>query len=540
MRSVMLVDDDYPVLELLQETIPWEALGLRVAGCFENGAAALEASLRAMPDILITDIGMPKMDGLELISLMKKRNANLRVLILSCHSEFEYAKRALQLQVHDYLIKDTLTPEDLIPLLEKFTASLNEEQRQDVEKDRLRLAADRSRDVMRERWMQATLNQPILQKVRWIEELESFGLPAAGRNILPTAGFIDGLRQARQRFASDDILRFAVSNVIDEVLEGSADHALSFPYESGKWFVLHSFRPTLTVNGYDETRRLLEHVQDALYRCLKISMSFMIGGLCRSHDDVKRSAQALLASEEQRFYRSMGEMMSVQSSYPTEAADLFAYYDEASEAFLEQVMKHDSESIHAKTAEWIRFIRSKRYPPGLVKEWFLKLLLDLRLKQHALCAFRSSLSAESLHKDAAEIESLPELQDWLVGQLLMLAAAIQKNRYASHRKEVQEACEYVAAHLDQRISLEEVAGSLHLNASYFSRLFKKETGETFIEYVIRTKIDRAKQLLDQTAYPVVKITEMLGYDNQSYFIKLFKGCTGMTPMDYRNRSLRSG
>ena len=96
-----------------------------------------------------------------------------------------------------------------------------------------------------------------------------------------------------------------------------------------------------------------------------------------------------------------------------------------------------------------------------------------------------------------------------------------------------EACKYVSLNLGRRISLEEVAARLHLNPSYFSRLFKKETGMTFIEYVTRLKMERAKELLDQTPLSVGEICERLGYDNQSYFIKTFKAHAGSTPLEYR-------
>ena len=111
----------------------------------------------------------------------------------------------------------------------------------------------------------------------------------------------------------------------------------------------------------------------------------------------------------------------------------------------------------------------------------------------------------------------------------------EEEQAKSQRKEVIEAYQFVADRMDQRIGLDDVADYLHLNASYFSRLFKKETGETFIEYVIRTKMQRAKELLDQTALSIVAICEQLGYDNPSYFNKLFKGCYGLTPTEYRNK-----
>lgn len=532
MYKVMLVDDDYPVLELLSEAIDWERLGLEIVGLHGNGAAALEAAEADMPDILITDIGMPQMDGLELVRRLKEKKPHLLVAILTCHSEFAYAKRAIELQVQDYIVMDTLVPGDLLPVLERFVGNLNEERELNLERHRLLHMVDQSREAMREQWVHRALERPMLQPESWSRELQSFGLPVEDRVLLPALGFLGDLQTARRRFSSDDILKFAVTNVTDEVLQQEGAEAVWFPYSSRLWFSLHSFRRTLSVNGYEETRQLLRKVQDALQRALKLTMSFQLGELGSSFGELKQSMARLLDAGSQRFYMEQGEIAAVRA-VPAQEQDLFAHYMEAIDAFRDRVMKGDVSGVKDKVEEWTDFLLAKKFEPEAVKDWALKLLLDIRLKRQSARHFRSFRSAESLHKDAAELGSLFELRRWLTEQLLAAADPAGETGIRTHRKEVLDACDYVASHLDRRISLEEVAEHLHLNASYFSRLFKKETGETFIEYVNRVKIERAKELLEQTSHPVSKICEMLGYDNQSYFIKLFKGHTGMNPLDYR-------
>ncbi|HZG86028.1 response regulator transcription factor [Paenibacillus sp.] len=539
MYKVLLVDDDYPVLELLSEAIDWESLGLTLSGCCENGLAALEAAEREAPDILVTDIGMPKMDGLELIRRLRERKSNLRTVILSCHSEFEYAKRAMQLHVQDYIVKDTLHPDDLAAVLQRMAAGLTAERQLDMEQHRLRRIVDRSHNAMRETWIHGFVQQPLLRSEVWQSELEGYGLPMEGRVILPVVAFLDDLRGARGRYVSDDVLRFAVTNVLDEVMEQTGAEAVVFPYSVKEWVLLHSYRPTLSVNGHEEARRLVERMQAELRRALKLTMSFLVGERCISGEAVKHCVRTLLSSHRQRFYMLPGEIAAARPSSSGDG-DPFALYDEAIEAFREGVIKRDAEGVKAKAEEWMKAFNDRRYAPESVKDWALKLLLDIRLKHQSLHYFRTTQSADSLHKDVAEIGSLVELKDWLIEHLLSAVASVQETGGRTVRKEVVDAYEYVSLRLDQRIGLEEVAEHLHLNASYFSRLFKRETGETFIEYVIRTKMERAKQLLDETAYPVLKICELLGYDSQSYFIKLFKGYTGMTPMDYRNRGGDAG
>lgn len=534
MYKVLLVDDDYPVLELLSEEIDWNHLGLALSGAYENGLEALAAAEREMPDIVITDIGMPKMDGLELIERLKERKANLKAVILSCHSEFHYAKRALKLQVQDYIVKDTLNPRDLEQILLQFTSGLDAERQSHLEQHRLRHLEDRSREAIKEQWIRHAIQQPILQAHTWQAELESFGLPLQDRHLLPLIGTIDHYSEVRQRFISEDSLRFAVTNVLEEVVQDVACEAVVFPYSSKEWYIMLSIRPTLAVNGYEEARKLLECIRRALSRSLKLSMSVVIGRMCSSPEQLKPVLRDLLAGDAQRFYMEPGAVEMRASSKLTEE-DLYAYYHEASEQIYESVMKRDASEVRERTEEWMAFIRSSRFLPETVKDWTLKLLLDLRLKHQSLHYFRTTRSAKSLHQDIAEIHQLTELQEWLNEQLISTISVTEDKTVRTLREEVLQAYQYVALRLDQRISLEEMADHLHLNASYFSRLFKKETGETFIEYVIRTKMEHAKKLLDQTAQPISRICEMLGYDNPSYFIKLFKNYTGVTPIEYRNR-----
>ena len=106
MYKVMLVDDDYPVLEFLSEMINWAELGLILQSIHVNGLSALHEAEEDMPDILITDIGMPKLNGIELTKLLKEKNPSLIVTILSCHNEFKFAQQALKLKVQEYILKD--------------------------------------------------------------------------------------------------------------------------------------------------------------------------------------------------------------------------------------------------------------------------------------------------------------------------------------------------------------------------------------------------------------------------------------------------
>lgn len=534
MYKVMLVDDDYPVLEFLSEAIAWGDYNLELQGCYENGAIALEQAEQEMPDILITDIGMPKMNGLDLISKLKERKPNLRVAILSCHDEFYYAQQAVKLNVQDYVLKDTLDPADLEKLLLQFKASLDQEERVQHHQHQLQHMVDRNKELLKEKFIRRTLQQPILDPQDWLEEARSFNLIMDGMACLPILGVIDGYRSAKQRFMSDDILRFAIDNVIGEVSGREPLPAVHFAYGSKESFFLFPFQSTLKVNPFDEAAARMKQIQSALRKYLKISMSFIIGEVSRHPEEIKIALISLRSSSTQRFY--MGEGSIVKKQPLTQGnIDLFSWYDQASTELKEMILEKNTAIIVPTVKHWMEFLKEHTFEPEKVKDWVLKLLLDLKLKLQSLQYFRSTYEVDILHKEILEIDSLFELEQWLIEHFQSVIALAGEIGDQRTRSEVVQACHYVSLHLDKRISLEEVADHLFLNSSYFSRLFKKETGETFIEYVTRMKMNRAKELLDQTNHPVGKICEMLGYDNQSYFIKIFKNSVGVTPMEYRGQ-----
>lgn len=545
MYNVMLADDDYPVIELLSETIRWEELGLRLMSTHENGWSAWEQAQRQTPDILITDIGMPKMDGLELSGRIRELNPAVRIAILSCHSEFQYAQQAVRLNVQDYLLKDTLDPEDLVQRLTRFKQAMDEEKQAGWEHSRMKRMYDEAKELRKEQSLKNLIDLPLLSPENWRKEAAEYGLLREGEHTLPVAGFLENYRQVKYRFFSDQTLRFAVGNVMKEVLENFAPCGVHAGYDARTWLLFFSGKPGLHRNLYEETAQMLKEIQSALRKVLKVDMSLCIGEPCASPESLKQALGGLLASGGLRFYLEPGETVKLRASRPRleqepegddlPPRDLFSFYDEALGELRGALLDREPQAIRSATAAWTARIRKERYPPEAVKDWVLKLLLDLKLKLQAIPSVSTASSADTLHKEIADIDSLADLHAWLNGHLESWAATDFGGHKSGRRPEITEACVYVSRRLHSRISLDEVAEHLHMNTSYFCRLFKKETGSTFIEYVTRLKMMRAQELLDRTGATVGEICEQLGYDNQSYFIKTFKSYSGVTPVEYRSR-----
>jgi two-component system response regulator YesN len=199
------------------------------------------------------------------------------------------------------------------------------------------------------------------------------------------------------------------------------------------------------------------------------------------------------------------------------------------------VLEENQAGAKQAAGRWFDRVRKERYDPGVVKDWTLKMMIDLQLKLKSLQYFQTNYAQEVVHKRVAGIETLSELEQWFVAFLNESIAAVGEIHRGPQKREVMEAVKYIEKNLSQRISLEEVSDYLHLSPSYFSRLFKKETGEGFVEFVTRQKVGKAKELLVQTDKTVDEISYSLGYENKSYFLKIFKQYTGATPSEYAGR-----
>lgn len=477
---------------------------------------------------------MPRMSGLELSARIRELKPDVRIAILSCHNEFEYAQQAMRLNVQDYLIKDVLIPADLVQLLCRFKDAMDVETHAGSQQLHMRHLFSETKELRKEQIIKNFIHQPLISADKWKLDAAEYGLFSEGESCLPVFGYLEDYRLVKYRFSSDQTLHFAISNVMNEVMNGLKPEGVHIGYNVRTSVLLFSYRPSLKINIYDETNSHLKLIQSTLFKVLKVRMSFIMGTGCDTPEILKQRLNELLGNEEQRFYLEPGEITKKRSTTEFNSGqNLFAYYDQTSSELREVLLGKRPAKAREVADVCMSLIKKEKYPSEMVKDWMLKLLLDIKLKLYSLQSIRPSYSADTLHKEIVHMDSIFELGVWLNEHLESIAAVSRTGVGVSKRVEVTEACKYVSLRLNTRISLDEVADHLHLNASYFSRLFKKESGMTFIEYVTGLKMERAKELLDQTNNTVGTICELLGYDNQSYFIKTFKAHAGVTPMEYR-------
>jgi two-component system response regulator YesN len=528
MYNVLLVDDDVAVLEFMQMMIPWESCGFQLSGTYTNAYESLQHCREAMPDLIVTDIGMPGMDGMELIKAVKDMSQHPRFVILSCHDEFRYAQQAVQMGIQDYILKETLDTQAVVELLLAIKAKIEEEKKLHTEIRKLHFQAHRSKSALKENWLRDLISKPVLEDPTWMQQLEEFGLHPVLPYFIPVVGRLHRVRDALIRYKIEDTVKFIVQNAIEELVAQEPD-ILFFSHSAKEFCLLFNFRKELKTNPHDRIIDLCKEVQQKLMKVLKLPVSILLGEMEYERSGIKRQFVKLIQNSEQLFYSWETEIVKSNQSdrFRFHEEDLFTYYYEYAERMNRLILEGNKDASVA-VDPFIHFISTSKFPPKVVKQFVFKLVQDIMMK----LKFNHQYTNEKVQQELEQLGNIGELQEWLIRfaeEAVSLMEVISKQ---SKKLEIVDAQKYVRLRMDQKISLEDVSNYLHLNPSYFSRLFKKETGENFIEYVTRIKMERAKNLLSESNKTVETISQLLGYDNKGYFVKVFKQHYGVIPSKF--------
>jgi len=531
MYKVMIADDDYPVIEFLKEKIPWNDLNLMLTHTAEDGLSALEQAETDMPDILITDIGMPGMDGMELIHALKQIHPGLQTIILSCHDEFEYTRQAVQLSVQDYVLKESMDIQAITDIVKKLVVCIDDERDKSRRNENMIHLVRQHQLILKEKLLTQILTSPLLKEA----EIKEFGVDFAQHDYLSIICYINSFAKQLERFKSSEVLAYAVNNIIDEIIT-PCGQMQCFHLNSKELLLLFPCsKAAYAVHPIQLVMNTLQDIQSAVHKYIHINLSFIIGDrACNGISELRGAINKLMASSGQRFYLPEPVIIDLgRTVIPYTDEDIFSYYAEVSESFGELLTDEMKDQTVQIISRWFQFFQARRFHPEDVRSFILKIAMDQHVKVRLSAQYLNfELSKEQLHQEILLLESLSELQEWLIRFWKSLISAVSIMSKQSRRMEIVTAQKYVARNIHQKVTLEEVSEFLHLNSNYFSRLFKRETNETFIGYVTRVKMNKAKELLETTNKTVNDIALQVGYDNKSYFNKCFKAIYMLSPAQY--------
>ncbi|HZG74789.1 MAG TPA: response regulator [Paenibacillus sp.] len=525
--NVLIVDDE-PIIRFgLASCVDWAQEGLALVGEAANGEAALErmAELGVDIDILITDIKMPLMDGLELVRRVKERQPNVKAVLVSSYNDFEYAREAVKLGVVvDYLLKPTMEPADLARILRACKEKLD---------------ADRQRDA-KAAWIEGEARKRALHAFE--TKLKSYlsgadatfdWKPAWAEGELAVAVWKqDGSSDAKEAALHRNVALEAAKDLLNEwcdhglaLLAGEDEIVMLLADRGGgAWTDVGAYRDRLPIDG-------------GVVYTVGVSPSF------RRFASVREAYGWATAALEQSFFQGRGRcyLGSIPSGAPARTAGGEAagqaerLREQISKAFASADRDRCEAIIESYAALWAeprRFARSDVVAQArglLIMMWSHHFQINSEETMRAMIAKLANVERATTLSALVAFVRREFASLWEPDNLRIVADD------AGGAHVIQLALSYIQENYRKEISLQEVADYVHMSKNYFSEQFKRRTGLGFIDFVIRLRIHYAKHLLEHTGMRVHDVGLESGFNSPKHFLKLFKRLSHCTPAEYREK-----
>lgn len=542
MLKIFLAEDEVVVRETIKRMIPWEELGFELVGEAADGEMALPLLIRQQPDLLITDIKMPFMDGLTLARLAKKEIPGLKVVILSGYDDFNYAKQAIGIGVEDYLLKP-ITKNALIERLSEIRSRYEHEktQKEYYEKFQREMQAyekNRSRDFFE------ALVGGSMDMMEVYKRAEKLGLDivAEAYNVLIfTMNCDEDFSGQRDEYSSWEAESL-------ELLENFfAGHSSAMLFRSNIFsygVLLKGQREAIEENTracVDEIRKILSRQDGRREWFLAVGQSVeRLSQIQKSYHTASRAfSQRYLYDENILYYDEMETMEHPGGQAETEdnaylqKVDVNALNPAILQKFLSNGLQEETENF---VKDYFYAIGQEPMESLVFRNY---VILNVRF---SVISFIKGLGCDTNEMESADTEEVlaesgKNMESAIAYAKKMISQAIEirdQNSGNKNRSILKTAVDFIDSHyMDEEISLNTVANVANVSSNHFSALFSQNMGQTFIEYLTTLRMNKAKELLRCTGMRSSEIAGEIGYKDAHYFSYLFKKTQGMTPSDYR-------
>ncbi|MEG1004540.1 response regulator [Clostridium sp.] len=527
--KVLIVDDEEEIRQGIIRKIDWEKYGFKIVGDAENGKDALEKLEKLQPDIVMTDIKMPFMNGLELGEKIKEIMPWTKIIIFSGSDELEYAHRAIKINAYEYVLKP-INSIELIEVIKKLKIKMDEELDEKKNVEKLYKYYKRSLPVLKEKFLVGTIEGRIKEEL-WGEEGKRVGVEFTEEFYAVGVIHTDNLEDEKEiEIAEEDLIDISIKQIIDEVM-GEYCNYVSFIY-SRTIVVISNFNNKENIfnfiKGLNEVCKISERITEK-------SVSAGVGQIATDYSQIRLSYKMARNAMHYRMVLGTGRAIYIDDVEPDNSVQL--QFDENDERELLNAIKIKSnEEIKKSISKF--FIKAEKLllPYNQYKIYLIQITTSLlKLVQAYNLNIEEAFGKEfNCYSHIDNFNSMDRAQEWFIEKGIKINCLIKRERLDTSKLLVEKAKEYVDSNYsDSEISVEKLCGHLHVSPTYFSTIFKRETGENFINYLTTVRLDAAVNLLNTTDYKSYIIAQNVGYPEPNYFSYVFKKRFGVSPSKYR-------
>lgn len=521
MYNVLLADDERPELEGLRSLVPWHEFEMRIDGAVHNGFDALKHLEHYPIDILVTDVKMPGMSGIELAQSALQRQPELKVVFISGYEDFQYAKEALRLGACDYVLKP-VNGMELAKVLEEVRQKLASQ----LERHRLEETYSRSIPYLRNELVLGLL-QGSYSAETWEEQWRSLRIPLPRGPYWAAVIEVDDIAWKLNHYPHEEraeMVEKMRNYLTEECMKRKLGHTCRIMGESRIGLLMSGN------TGIASLGVLIEDVKSGF----PLSVTAGVGREAKSEAEVSVSFSEAQQALSAKMALGKGRVISLDDVSLRTAAHV-----------------GDMDAVIAKLYRASSDYRLVEIDDCLIELFELAAKLDTRLSVYHFSIHiltKLDMHLHGINEDVYRLleieyenldilyrfETIEDIKTWFRRQLFEISEKLYSKKQSKNRKLITELQQYIDSRLDGEVTLKEVAECFHFSPNHLGQIFK-ETGETFSDYVIRRRLELAKAYLSDPKLKIYEVAQKAGYSNFAYFSKQFKLVFGISPGEYRKQ-----
>ncbi len=533
--SIILVDDEEEVRKSIIKQIDWESAGFQVVGDAENGEDALEKIEVLEPDVVLTDIRMPYMDGLTLAEKIRQRYPSTKVVIFSGYDDFEYAQKAIKLNVTEYILKP-VNVEELTSILKRIKSNLDEEIEEKRNVSRLRENYRKSLPIIREQFFNDMVHRRLADDL--IEsKLREYDIPITGARKWIIAAIDveksdDRSKKTLSLHEEEELIPISVMQIVREKLKSYCRFSLFQSTAEAGMVVIAALDDDNTTTGLID---VLGDICKETKRILEVPVPIGIGHSVTGLSKIAGSYQSAVEALGYKAVVGSGITIYINDMEPVGSGKL--EFDNSDESdFISAVKFGPDEKIEAVMVRISGKLESARvhYRQQQVYVFGVLNTVIQMIQQYDL-NLEEILGGELEYLSVIDkLQKREEFGEWLLKTARKMNQAINQERDMTTRQVIQQAKQYIMDNYQNPdLSVEMICRHLHMSPAYFSTMFKKETGQAYIAYLTEIRLNKAVELLNKTDDKTYVIASKVGYQEQNYFSYVFKKKFGVSPTKFR-------
>jgi len=526
--KVLIVDDEPIVRLAIKSLINWEAYNYSFELEASNGKQALKI-LDENPeiDIVITDINMPVMNGLELITKIKKLDHYYQIVVLSAHNEYNLVRQAFKLGACDYILKTEMDSDIIIKLLNSIIKNVDLKKKQ----------PDTQKKQLKENFLRNLIVSRDDQNYNDLEhQVKEYKVNLSERNLVVCILWIDDYEAAAKRYDNNDMNPFIVSvtNAIYQILNDiGVGEVISL--SSKEYLVMLSIENISSLKIRYMITDILSKIKYSLQNYVNISVSI---GVSRTQDGYS-SIPALLkeakSNVRMRFLLGKGRIIYPEHTENITDSDQSGKVNNCND-FIQALREGNSDSVVANLENLLKSIKKVKHSKiEKVYNYYLEILFNLinyldEIGEDGVEVFGKEID---FYQKITRFETIEEINVWIRNITAWIIAFLQDKKNVKMGWVIAKSKEFIKLNYSNNITLKMVSEYVNLSESHFSSLFTKTTGCTFVDYLTNLRIEAAKVLMSNTCMKIYEISSKVGYANVEHFSRVFKKITGSSPVSYK-------